>query len=85
MTTDRFEARQQKLLRVLRKHDVDAVLVTSITNVTYLTGFSGDSSFLLIGRDIRILVSDSRYSQQVMQGMSRIGHVYPQEYRVHSG
>ncbi len=67
MSTARSETRQQKLLRSIRKFDVDALLVTSSTNVTYLTGFTGDSSFLLIGTGIRILISDSRYSVQITQ------------------
>ena len=65
MSNGRSEIRQQKLLRSIRKAHVDALLVTNPTNVTYLTGFSGDSSFLLVGHDLRILISDSRYSVQI--------------------
>ena len=36
----------------------DAVLIRSEVNVSYLTGFSGDSSSLLLTRDRALLVSD---------------------------
>lgn len=41
------------------------MLVTSVTNVGYLTGFSGDSSALILTRDRQILVSDGRYTTQI--------------------
>lgn len=43
---------------------VQTLLVSSETNVSYLTGFSGDSSYLLLGRDICVLISDGRYTTQ---------------------
>lgn len=65
MAADRFAVRREKLLRQLKRKGVDALLVSSFTNVTYLTGFSGDSSLLLIGRDQTVLISDSRYMVQI--------------------
>ena len=43
----RHEERRDKLRRLLKKTGADALLVTSFTNVTYLTGFTGDDSYLL--------------------------------------
>ena len=40
-------------------------LLPNEINVTYLTGFTGDSTFLWIDRDRQILISDSRYSTQI--------------------
>ncbi len=65
MPTDRYAVRRQKLLQQLRKSGVESMLVSNYTNVTYLTGFSGDSSFLLIGPKILLLISDSRYTTQL--------------------
>ncbi|MBI3866395.1 MAG: aminopeptidase P family protein, partial [Planctomycetia bacterium] len=45
----------------------EALLVTNETNVGYLTGFTGDSSFLLIGKEICTLISDGRYTTQISQ------------------
>ena len=44
MPLERYLARQEKLLSLIREAEVDALLVTGVANVSYLTGFSGDSS-----------------------------------------
>ena len=43
---------------------LDAFLVTSGTNVTYLTGFRGHDSILLITRTRSFFVTDSRYLEE---------------------
>ncbi|MGO8748856.1 MAG: M24 family metallopeptidase [Thermoguttaceae bacterium] len=65
--THRFDERRDKLRRLIRKSAVDSLLVTDFTNVTYLTGFTGDDSFLLIHRDGAILISDGRYVTQLQE------------------
>ena len=67
MTPARFLARQENLLKLIREAEVDALLVVGVANVSYLTGFSGDSSPLLIGPSIRVLISDSRYQTQIAE------------------
>ncbi|HWE40070.1 MAG TPA: Xaa-Pro peptidase family protein [Isosphaeraceae bacterium] len=64
---DRNARRRDDLARVVREQGVDALLVTSTTNVTYLTGFTGDASALLLAAaDGRALVvSDGRYDDQL--------------------
>ena len=44
----RIAARRDKLRKSFRQAGVDALLVTNFTNVTYLTGFTGDDSYLLV-------------------------------------
>ncbi|HTM53238.1 MAG TPA: Xaa-Pro peptidase family protein [Pirellulales bacterium] len=63
----RFAARRSKLKRLFRKEGVQALLVTNFTNVTYLTGFTGDDSYLLLIADRAILISDPRYTTQIEQ------------------
>ena len=41
------------------------MLVMDPINVTYLTGFTGDSSFLLLTRKNEIIISDTRYTTQI--------------------
>ncbi|WP_339728576.1 Xaa-Pro peptidase family protein [uncultured Gimesia sp.] len=65
MSKDYLAARQKKLISQLKRIGAEALLVTSETNVTYLTGFSGDSSYLLIGKGLTVLISDGRYSTQL--------------------
>ena len=40
-------------------------MVTNEINVRYLTGFSGDSTYLLLSQENAILLSDSRYTTQI--------------------
>jgi Xaa-Pro aminopeptidase len=57
--------RRERLARLLPGEGLDAFLVTNPVNVTYLTGFSGESSYLLLGRQACQLVSDSRFTEQL--------------------
>ncbi len=57
--------RREKLRKLLKKTGAEALLVTSVPNVTYLTGFSGDSSYLLVTHDNQVLISDGRYVTQI--------------------
>jgi len=63
--SDRHLSRRQKLLHKLKNQPARTLLVSDETNVSYLTGFSGDSSFLLLGEGICTLVSDGRYTTQI--------------------
>jgi Xaa-Pro aminopeptidase len=59
--------RRERLRRKLASTDADAILVSSPTNVRYLTGFTGDSSVLLVSRERDVLVSDGRFTMQISQ------------------
>lgn len=58
--------RPTRLLQRLRDDDVDAelVLVTSLVNVRYLTGYTGSNGLALIGPGTRVFVTDFRYREQ---------------------
>jgi Xaa-Pro aminopeptidase len=60
-----FATRRNKLRKLLKKSGAEALLVTSVPNVTYLTGFTGDSSYLLITQENELLVSDGRFLTQI--------------------
>jgi len=62
---DYHAARRDRLRRLVRRAGADALLVTNFTNVTYLTGFTGDDSYLLVRRDGDLLLSDPRYTTQL--------------------
>ncbi len=51
----------------------DAILVTHIPNIAYLSGFTGDSGVLLVGADSATLVTDSRYAIQAPEEVSGNG------------
>lgn len=62
---DRFRTRCDKLRKTLAKAGADGMLVTNFVNVTYLTGFTGDDSFLLVTPKHVVLLSDPRYTTQI--------------------
>ena len=57
--------RRDRLRACFGDDKIDALVVTSFTNVTYLTGFTGDDSALLLTRDRAIVISDGRYATQL--------------------
>ena len=64
MPPDRRLERQTRLREALDKEGLDALLVTHLPNIRYLTGFTGSAALLLIRQDATILVTDFRYSSQ---------------------
>src|SRR5688572_127194 len=69
-----FESRRDKLRTLLQEKSLDALLVTDERNVTYFTGFTGDSSYLVLGRGAatasvgsrgELLLTDHRYTEQL--------------------
>jgi Xaa-Pro aminopeptidase len=59
--------RRQQLAQALPKEGVEALLISNPINVTYLTGFSGESSFLVLGPERVLLVSDARFTKQIAE------------------
>ena len=52
----------------------DALLVTHLTNVRYLTGFTGSAALLLVPADgSAVLVTDGRYEEQAGEEVARAG------------
>jgi Xaa-Pro aminopeptidase len=63
----RYAARRDRLRRLVRKSGADTILVTSPVNVRYLTGFTGDSSYLLIHRGGDAILSDFRFQSELAE------------------
>src|SRR5882757_9951896 len=62
-----FVARRKRLRKLLGPAKADALLVTNFKNVTYLTGFTGDDSYLVVADDDEILITDPRYTTQLAE------------------
>ncbi len=56
--------RPGRLRARLDESGCDAVLVTNLTNIRYLTGFTGSSAMLLVTPDDLVFVTDGRYRDQ---------------------
>jgi Xaa-Pro aminopeptidase len=73
-----YEGRASKARERLEDEHVDALLVTNLTNVRYLTGFSGTNGQVLITRDGTLFLTDPRYESRagdLVQGADIV--VYP--------
>jgi Xaa-Pro aminopeptidase len=57
--------RRKNLRKLVRQAEAEALLVTNFKNVTYLTGFTGDDSYLLATLDGEKLITDPRYTTQL--------------------
>jgi Xaa-Pro aminopeptidase len=65
MTFDYRRRRQSVLGRL--PEPADGLLVVGVANVRYLTGFTGDSTWLLLSQTEAIALSDKRYAQQLAE------------------
>jgi Xaa-Pro aminopeptidase len=57
--------RASRLLEKLTASGSELMLVTSLLNVRYLTGYTGSNGLALIGPDTRAFVTDFRYQEQI--------------------
>ncbi|HKO26036.1 MAG TPA: Xaa-Pro peptidase family protein [Solirubrobacteraceae bacterium] len=66
-----MSARADKLAAQLTGAGVDAVLITELVNVRYLTGYTGSNGLALIAPDTRAFVTDFRYVEQAAEEVDR--------------
>ena len=60
--------------RVVQRFDqADALLVTDLTNIRWLTGFSGSNAWVLLSSDEVVLVTDGRYGDQATAQLAQSG------------
>lgn len=70
-----LNARLEKLSTKLSQSDVDGVLVTNLTNIYYLTGFSGTEAIIYISAKRHLFLTDARYTlvaKKAVQGFDII-------------
>src|SRR5215208_4608819 len=56
--------RADQVLEKLGEREIDSLLVADLVNVRWLTGFTGTNGLALVGRDVRLFVTDFRYVEQ---------------------
>lgn len=62
---DLFSKRLCSLKDLLSKKRIEAFLITDLTNVLYLTGFSGSSGCIFLTQDYNFFITDFRYREEV--------------------
>lgn len=65
LSPETLSRRRNLARKIIRTHAVDALLVQAEKNVSWLSGFSGDSTWLLLTQDSLLLISDFRYITQL--------------------
>jgi Xaa-Pro aminopeptidase len=61
--------------------EVDALLITDLVNLRYVTGFTGSNGMAVVGRDIRRFITDFRYVEQAAQQVDGFDReLAPQEF-----
>jgi Xaa-Pro aminopeptidase len=63
MTTTRAD----RLAEAVRERGLDALLVTSLPNLRWVTGFTGTNGACVIGPDVRLFFTDFRYVEQAAE------------------
>jgi Xaa-Pro aminopeptidase len=66
-------ARAERLRAGFDQAGVDALLVTRLPNVAYLTGFTGSAAMLLVGPEDLVFVTDGRYAEQSAEQLGAAG------------
>lgn len=56
-----------------RLEGADALLVSDLTNIRWLTGFTGSNGWVVLGPDSLVLVTDGRYGRQAEEQMAAAG------------
>jgi Xaa-Pro aminopeptidase len=59
-----MRGRGDRLAVGLAEHELDLTLVTDLTNVRYLTGFTGTNGACVCGPDTRLFLTDFRYTER---------------------
>ncbi len=67
MPTEIFENRKNKLKSVLAKQGLDGMLITRLSNVRYICGFTGSSGSCIITPENDYFITDGRYIEQSKQ------------------
>jgi Xaa-Pro aminopeptidase len=61
--------------------EVDALLITNLVNLRYVTGFTGSNGMAVVGPDIRRFITDFRYVEQAAEQVDGFDReLAPQEF-----
>src|SRR5512140_1059229 len=72
---DTRPARVASLRRAIKAQHADALLVTSLPNIRYLTGFSGSAAMLVVTMSDIVMLTDFRYQEQVVHEVASAARV----------
>ncbi len=72
-----FDIRLQKLKEHLKKEKLDGILLSSVANITYLTGYANFSkeereAYIFIGNNFAYIITDGRYAEIIEREVSHL-------------
>lgn len=70
-----MEQRLRKLKLKMKKEGLDSLLVTNLTNVRYLTGYSGSNGYVFIAENVHFF-TDFRYQEQVKREVTKRARIH---------
>ena len=76
MNNSVYAKRQSALRSVLEKKGLDGILISNLTNIRYICGFTGSAASCLVTPDGQYFISDGRYieqSKEQVKGFERLG------------
>jgi Xaa-Pro aminopeptidase len=65
--------RIDRLRAAFDEHEIDALVVSTLANVRYLTGFTGSAAILAVTREAALLATDGRYRTQSAEQVDKAG------------
>jgi Xaa-Pro aminopeptidase len=57
-------SRADRLAKLVSERELDQLFVSDLTNVRYLTGFTGTNGACLVGPELRVFFTDFRYTER---------------------
>ncbi len=71
-----YEKRVNVVKNKIAEQKLDGLYVTNLTNVRYLTGFTGSAGSLLILEKSQHFFSDTRYDEQSKDQIKKLSNSY---------
>lgn len=68
-----FTGRLDRVRAALASQELDGLLITNLTNVRYLTGFTGSAGMVAVTADEIVLTTDGRYRTQAGEQVAAAG------------
>ena len=68
-----MKGRLSRLAEKFESAGCEALLVTSLTNIYYLSGFTGSAGLLWIDKEKSLLLVDGRYGEQAVEEVEKSG------------
>jgi Xaa-Pro aminopeptidase len=64
VSTEIYNKRQENLKKVLGQKGLDGILITNLTNIRYISGFTGSAASCLVTPSGQYFITDGRYIEQ---------------------